>query len=203
LRSQVQTALYRAKKEKKAIKETVNFKQNGQPKTINIEVRALETTGFDEPFYLVLFTEVISNDVISTEEAESGILPGKVEDLKDRQIRELKEDLEASKQSLQTLVEGQQAINEELQSSMEEVQSSNEELQSTNEELETAKEELQSGNEELQTLNEELKNRNKALGLLNDDLANLQTNIDLPVVIVDKELKIRRFTVSAQKLLKV
>ena len=111
--------------------------------------------------------------------------------------------MEATKQSLQTLVEGQEATNEELRSSMEEVQSSNEELQSTNEELETAKEELQSGNEELQTLNEELKNRNQALGRLNDDLANLQTNIDVSVVIVDNDLKIRRFTASAQELLKI
>jgi len=86
---------------------------------------------------------------------------------------------------------------------MEEVQSSNEELQSTNEELETAKEELQSGNEELQTLNEELKNRNQTLGRLNDDLANLQTNIDVSVVIVDNDLKIRLFTASAQELLKI
>ncbi len=51
-------------------------------------------------------------------------------------------------------------------------------------------------------LNEELKNRNQALGRLNDDLANLQTNIDLPVVIVDSDLKIRRFTASAQSYLK-
>ena len=136
-------------------------------------------------------------------EAESAVSPGEMESLKDRQIRELREDLEATKQSLQTLVEGQEATNEELRSSMEEVQSSNEELQSTNEELETAKEELQSGNEELQTLNEELKNRNQALGRLNDDLANLQTNIDASVVIVDSDLKIRRFTASAQELLKI
>ncbi len=126
-----------------------------------------------------------------------------VESLKDRQIRELREDLEATKQSLQTLVEGQEATNEELRSSMEEVQSSNEELQSTNEELETAKEELQSSNEELQTLNEELKNRNQTLGRLNDDLANLQTNIDIAVVIVDSGLRIRRFTAAAQELLRI
>jgi two-component system, chemotaxis family, CheB/CheR fusion protein len=69
--------------------------------------------------------------------------------------------------------------------------------------LETAKEELQSGNEELQTLNEELKNRNQALGRLNDDLANLQTNIDIAVVIVDSSLRIRRFTDAAQELLRI
>jgi two-component system CheB/CheR fusion protein len=119
------------------------------------------------------------------------------------QIKELKDDLESTKQSLQTIIEVQEATNEELRSTMEEAQSSNEELQSTNEELETAKEELQSGNEELQTLNEELKNRNQALGRLNDDLANLQTNIDASVIIVDCDLKVRRFTASAQVLLKI
>jgi len=62
---------------------------------------------------------------------------------------------------------------------------------------------LQSGNEELQTLNEELGTRNRALGRLNDDLANLQTNIDIALVIVDNDLKIRRFTASAQRLLKI
>ena len=151
----------------------------------------------------MLLTEAVHNDLHSTHEVEAPVSPGEAESLKDRQIRELREDLEATKQSLQTLVEGQEATNEELRSSMEEVQSSNEELQSTNEELETAKEELQSGNEELQTLNEELKNRNQALGRLNDDLANLQTNIDIAVVIVDSSLKIRRFTAAAQELLRI
>jgi two-component system CheB/CheR fusion protein len=203
LRSKVQTALYRAKKEKIVIKETVFSKQKGQPKTVNIEVRPIVAAEYDEPFYLVLFTEATLQDAHLLQGIESAVSPGEMESLKDRQIRELREDLEATKQSLQTLVEGQEATNEELRSSMEEVQSSNEELQSTNEELETAKEELQSGNEELQTLNEELKNRNQALGRLNDDLANLQTNIDASVVILDCDLKIRRFTASAQELLKI
>ncbi len=203
LRPQVQTALYRAKKEKKAFKETVGFKQKGQPKTVSIEIRPLETPQYDEPFYLVLLTESSSNDMHSTQEVEAPLSPGEAESLKDRQIRELREDLETTKQSLQTLLEGLEATNEELRSSMEEVQSSIEELQSTNEELETAKEELQSGNEELQTLNEELKNRNQALGRLNDDLANLQTNLDIVVVIVDIGLRIRRFTAAAQDLLRI
>ncbi len=203
LRSQVQTAVYRAKKENKVFKETVHFKQKGEPRIVNIEIRPLKTTEYDEPFYLVLFTEATLHETNLTKETESAVSSVEIESLKDRQIRELSEDLEATKASLQTLVEGQEATNEELRSSMEEVQSSNEELQSTNEELETAKEELQSGNEELQTLNEELKNRNLALGRLNDDLVNLQVNIDLPVVIVDNDLKIRRFTSSAQEFLRI
>ncbi len=202
LRSQVQTALYRAKKENKVFKENVNLKQKGQAKTVTFEIRPLEIADYDEPFYLVLFTETPSHAHIY-QENESAISSDGIKELKDRQISELREDLEATKRSLQALVEGQEATNEELRSSMEEVQSSNEELQSTNEELETAKEELQSSNEELQTLNEELKNRNQTLGRLNDDLANLQTNIDIAVVIVDSGLKIRRFTASAQELLRI
>jgi two-component system CheB/CheR fusion protein len=203
LRSQVQTALYRARKENKVFNETVRFKQKGQPKTVNIDIRPLKTPEYDEPFYIVLLTEATSQNTNLTKELEAMVSTGEIETLKDRQIRELREDLEGTKETLQTLVERQETTNEELRSSMEEVQSSNEELQSTNEELETAKEELQSGNEELQTLNEELKNRNQALGRLNDDLANLQTNIDISLVIVDNDLKIRRFTVSAQELLKI
>ena len=65
LRSQVQTALYRARKEKKVFKETVHFKQKGQPKTVNIEIRPLKTPEYDEPFYLVLFTEATSQDMNS------------------------------------------------------------------------------------------------------------------------------------------
>ena len=74
---------------------------------------------------------------------------------------------------------------------------------STNEELETSKEELQSANEELTTLNDELKNRNQTLSHLNDDLANLMDNVDTAVVIVDTDLKIKRFTASAQELLRL
>ncbi len=74
-------------------------------------------------------------------------------------------------------------------------------MQSTNEELETAKEELQSSNEELKTLNDEVKNRNETLAHLNDDLINLNRNIGPAIVIIDKGLKIRMFSPSAQRIL--
>ena len=125
------------------------------------------------------------------------------ENVKDNQIRELKEEIASSKQSLQSVIETQEVTNEELRSAMEEVQSSNEELQSTNEELETAKEELQSSNEELTTLNDELKNRNQTLGILSDNQANLTRNVDPAVIMVDGNLKIRLFTPSAQKILNI
>ena len=71
-------------------------------------------------------------------------------------------------------------------------------MQSTNEELETAKEELQSTNEELTTLNEELQTRNYELSQLNNDLVNLLGSTHIPIVIVENDLRIRRFTPAAQ-----
>lgn len=116
-------------------------------------------------------------------------------------IVKLEEELAATKEYLQAVIETQEATNEELQSANEEILSSNEELQSTNEELETAKEELQSANEELNTVNDELRNRNTEITQVNNDLTNLFASIDATVVIVGSDLTIRRFTPAAQKFL--
>jgi PAS domain S-box-containing protein len=204
LRNEVQTAVYKARKENKMIKEeAVSFESEGQPRTINIQVFPLRISQYDEPFFLVVFEDVSSAAAHLRQAIELTATPGGRANLKDRQIRELQVELDSTKHSLQNIIEAQEATNEELRAAMEEVQSSNEELQSTNEELETAKEELQSGNEELKTLNEELKNRNQALAQLNDDLANLVRNVDVGVVMVDCDLRIRRFTPSAQEILKL
>ena len=113
----------------------------------------------------------------------------------------LRQELSATKEFLQTLLERQNAANEDLRSANEEILSSNEELQSTNEELETAKEELQSTNEELTTVNEQLNSRNAELNLLNNDLINLQDSTTIPIVVLDSELRIRRFTPPAKRIL--
>jgi two-component system CheB/CheR fusion protein len=83
------------------------------------------------------------------------------------------------------------------QSAGRELFSRNEELQLINEELETAKEELQSTNEELTTLNDELSNRNLEMMLLTSDLDNLLTSIQIPIVMVDRVLMVRRATPAA------
>ncbi len=119
----------------------------------------------------------------------------------ERQVTRLKRELEATREYLQSIIEEQEAMNEELRSANEEIQSSNEELQSTNEELETAKEELQSSNEELTTLNEELENRNEELNTVNNDLLNILTSVEIPIVILDNDLRIRRFNPGAQRSL--
>jgi two-component system, chemotaxis family, CheB/CheR fusion protein len=202
LKSEVQTMIYRAKKENKPIKErAIRLKLGGEQKTINIQVIPLHIEQFEEPFFLILLDDISSAAALLRNTLELVSTPQGQENAKDRQIKELREELESNKLSLQKIIETQEATNEELRTTMEEAQSSNEELQSTNEELETAKEELQSSNEELKTLNDEVKNRNETLAHLNDDLLNLNRNIGPAIVIVDKGLKIRMFSPSAQKIL--
>jgi two-component system CheB/CheR fusion protein len=116
-------------------------------------------------------------------------------------IDELEQELASTKQYLQTVIEEQEASREELQSAHEEVQSSNEELQSTNEELLTSKEELQSTNEELNTVNEEMQGRNSELTQSNNDLNNLLSSVNIPIVMLGNDLRVRRFTPQAERVL--
>lgn len=102
---------------------------------------------------------------------------------------------------LQSVIEQQDAANEELRSANEEILSSNEELQSTNEELETAKEELQSVNEELMTVNDQLQTRNVELTKISDDMTNLLGSAKVPMVVVGGDLRIRKFTSAAAKVM--
>ncbi|WP_414660590.1 chemotaxis protein CheB [Horticoccus sp. 23ND18S-11] len=116
-----------------------------------------------------------------------------------RRILQLERELTETRDYLRSIEEEQESANEELQAANEEGQSANEELQSLNEELETSKEELESTNEELTTVNEEMTNRNTELGRLNNDLTNLQTSTQLVIVLLGRDLTIRRFSAQAEK----
>jgi len=116
-----------------------------------------------------------------------------------RRIAELESEQAETRDYLQSIQEQQEAANEELQASSEEITSANEELQSVNEELETSKEELESANEELITVNEEMASRNIVLHHLNSDLLNLQSSTRLAIVLLGRDLTIRRFTSEAEK----
>ena len=121
----------------------------------------------------------------------------------ERQIRLLTQELVATREYLEATIELQGTAHEELQSANEEVQSANEELQSTNEELETSKEEIQASNEELSTVNEELRVRNEELDRANDDLSNIFSSVQLAIVMVGNDLRIRRFTPLAERVFNI
>lgn len=134
---------------------------------------------------------------------ERPTLPPLTQDEKERLVAQLRQDLSSTRFHLQSLVEERDARNQELVSANEEIQSANEELQSTNEELETTKEELQSANEELQTVNEELQQRNNILTQTGNDLTNLLNSVNIPLLMLTSDLRIRQFTPPMQRLLSV
>jgi two-component system CheB/CheR fusion protein len=113
----------------------------------------------------------------------------------------LGKELRDTKEYLQSTIEELEASNEELKSSNEEMMSLNEELQSANEELETSKEEMQSLNEELVTVNTELQGRVDELTALSDDIRNLLESIEIGTIFLDRELRIKRFTAEATKVI--
>ena len=119
------------------------------------------------------------------------------------QIAEMEAELRRAHAELQGTREGMQTSQEELKSTNEEMQSTNEELQSTNEELTTAKEGMQSMNEELQTVNHELQGRVDELSRSNNDMKNLLNSTDIATLFLDADLKLRRFTTQASKIIKL
>jgi two-component system CheB/CheR fusion protein len=118
----------------------------------------------------------------------------------DQRVVKLEQELHYTKEELQTTIEELETSNEELRSTNEELQSINEELQSTNEELETSKEELQSLNEELRTVNAELQTRIDDLSNANNDLKNFLDSTQIATIFLDNDLRIKRFTPEAKKI---
>ncbi len=147
----------------------------------------------DELHFVVLFEAVPA-------EAAATLQKGKAKTSRSKNAS-VQGELVATRDYLQSVIEDKESANEELRAANEEVQSANEELQSINEELETAKEELQSTNEELVTVNDELSGRNAELGALTDDLTNLFASTDIPMIMVDRGLHVRRVTPAVQEVL--
>jgi two-component system CheB/CheR fusion protein len=195
----LRAALTKAKKENVTVRrEGVHVQSDGHSREVNLEVAPLLGASPRERYYVIVFQE---GTPASADGRKGKKQAPKGGDGVSPESAQIKRELEQLREQFQSLIEEHETTSEEFKSANEEVLSANEELQSTNEELETAKEELQSTNEELTTLNEELQNRNVELTTANNDLLNLLGNVSAPVVMVDQELRIRRFTPPAQKLL--
>jgi PAS domain S-box-containing protein len=190
----------RARKKQTAIKgEPIRVSHLDRVHNVRVSVTPMVLPGSVETQYLTLFEEFpVAGESKKIREPEA--TETKAGSLA-RRIHDLEDELASTKQYLESVIEEQQATTEELKSANEEVQSSNEELQSTNEELLTSKEELQSANEELTTVNEELHNRNGELSQFNNDLNNLLSSVNIPIVMLGNDLRIRRFTPQAEKVL--
>ncbi|MBK6998350.1 MAG: PAS domain-containing protein [Lewinellaceae bacterium] len=152
---------------------------------VNIEVAPLIIEG-EEPLLIIVFT---AQQVELTEQNGKG---GKNNSIaKDRRIKKLEEELAAARADMGTITHDQEVANEELQSANEEVISSNEELQSLNEELETSKEEIESTNEELITTNQELHARIQEIEELYTYYEAILSTVHEPMLILDKNIRIK------------
>lgn len=110
-------------------------------------------------------------------------------------------ELTATREHLQSLIEELATANEEMQSLNEEAQASNEELQATNEELEAANEELQATNEELVSLNEEHNAKTAELSFLNNEYSHLYDALEFPILVFDCHGALKRFNAPAARRL--
>ena len=196
----LRTGLAAAKKTNEPVrKEGVQIQSEGKVREVDLEVLPLRRHSSQERYYVVVFREKIQPPARAAAKGKSD--KTKPDHPTARENANLKREMAQLRAQLGSLLEDHETTLEEFKSVNEEVLSANEELQSTNEELETAKEELQSTNEELTTLNEEVQNRNAELSSANNDLLNLLSQVDVPVVMVSRDLCVRRFSPPAQKIL--
>jgi two-component system CheB/CheR fusion protein len=198
LASELPLAIHRARRgDAPARRENLVVRDHGSDHRFHLEVVPLRGTAAARRHFLIVF-----EPIAAPEPRPPRTVAKPAERDRGRLLRVTRE-LDATKQYLHSVVTQQLATTEELGITNEELQSANEELQSTNEELQTAKEELQSTNEELETVNEELQRSNVQLREVNDDLVNVLTSVEIAIIIVDAERRVRRFTPKARAVMKL
>ncbi len=168
---------------------------NGQFIEVKINVIPFrESPSSQERYFLILFEDAAPTAGLKQANTKSNAATRQIPRHGDGEAARLRLELAATKEYLQSIIE-------EKESALEELRSASEEAQAGTEELETAQEELESANEELNTLNEELKTSNTELSQVNRDLTNLLESINIPLVMVGKDLRIRRFTRAIEPML--
>jgi len=168
-----------------------------------VRIAAVPLKGHSPEARFIIFFEELHQGTRSRVGPEQSQLLGAPKEVLIDELLALRGAHAACPEYQKSIVEKSESSIEELRAANEEVLSANEELQSSTEELETAKEELQSSNEELMTLNDELKGRNLELGAVNGDLSNVLSSVGVPIAIVDSDLRLRRVTPAAEKLLNI
>lgn len=199
---ELRAAIHQAQRQKVPVIKNGLCLEEGDRSIVNLHVIPFNVPPAEECRFLVLFedappavTRLNSIDPASSQ----GDLEQEIVRLR-QQLAVAIQERAATQEYLQAVIQEQEHSNQDLKVANEEILSSNEELQSTNEELETAKEEIQATNEELHTTNEELRSRNLELHQLNNDLTNLLASINVPILMLTNDLRIRRFTPMAQRL---
>ncbi|MEY3866780.1 MAG: hypothetical protein RLZZ338_671 [Cyanobacteriota bacterium] len=185
LRLPINTALHRAKRERKTVLYgSIHFNQADVIRAVNLEVTYYVGDTRIEDFFML---------IIENEDRPS--IPQPLEAFqKDaettQRIIDLEYELQQTRENLQATIEELETTNEEQQATNEELLASNEELQSTNEELHSV-------NEELYTVNTEYQTKIRELTELTDDVDNLLRSSEIGVIFLDRSLRVRKFTPAA------
>ena len=169
----------------------IMYRENGDEKEFLISVKPVSTKA-DEPRYLITF-ENAESQVAETVAVPSG---GATDSVAQKMIQTLEEELQETRENLHNSILNLKSANEEMQSTNEELIASNEELQSTNEELHSV-------NEELYTVNAEHQRKITELTELTDDMDNLLDSIQVDTIYLDRELRVRKFTLGIARTFKL
>jgi two-component system, chemotaxis family, CheB/CheR fusion protein len=188
IRAQLPAAIRRARAARRPVLISGAAQDSKSDKTtLHVEVLPMltESGHLGAPRFLITFQELpLGKTVAKSRMAHS----------------ELREELRATQEDLQSAVSQLKTSNEELRASHEETMSINEELQSMNEELESSKEELQSVNEELNTVNTQLQHKVGELEVANTDLRNLLASNEVATLCLDRSFRFKWFTPAAHRL---
>ena len=199
LAAHLHDAVERAKAQSHSVrKDGLRVQSGSEVRVVSLEVIPLAALPDSaERYFLVLFEETDAAAKVEAARAPA------LEESPAEAVAEagrLEAELVATKDYLQSLISEHQTTTDELAAANEELVAANEELQSANEELQSAKEELQSTNEELGTVNDQLRNRNQELDVIANDLINVLSSVEIPVIIVDLDLRVRRFTPTVRDI---
>lgn len=176
--------------EKKAKYNTVLTTKNNKKIILSVDVFFLEGPG-KIPYAILIFRELTEGAKVQTD-----MTTFEISAEAEKRIRDLENELQITRESLQATIEELETSNEELQAANEELLASNEELQSTNEEL-------QSTNEELYTVNNELQAKIIEKSELQKDLENVLIFSDIGVLILDHNLRIRKFSPKVRDIFNI
>ena len=198
LRSELHAALLAAKMrplDRLAHNRQFRLELEGKPRLVSLSVRpVIQGPQMARGCFLVVLDDCCDPDVAALASApptesttrESGL----------EVVRQLEDKLQGTEEQLLLTVE-------RYETSTEELRCSNEELQAINEELHSTAEELESSREELQSVNDEYREKIEELGRANSDLLNLMGSTDIGTIFLDRTLRIKRYTPSAQKLFNI
>ena len=169
---ELRTAVNEAKRRKALVRRTgVQVKSNGAFREVVIELTPLRQTPAARAGCYLVLFEETQRADAPETAREKAAIPKAV--ARDKFVVQLQQELMATKEYLQFVIA----------------------------EHERANEDLQSANEELTTVNEELHTRNAELDQANGDLVNLLSSVQIPIVILGRDLRIRRFTPVAARAL--